>query len=204
MKKMIFIIAFFSSNLWANITDFADEEFKDIPSIMGINTSCANQEKFKISQPNHSDDFILEFSHIAVLSSYTYSFVDPDKDLKLASLFYTLEGWKKFKDHSEHDIAILMKKKLVNSVVATKLPTITTKGIANGRYYWEIQIPILITRQSATEITKKNIVIKLTVTRVNLNENPVGIAITRFAVSEPLDATTYSTTPKSTIQSYEP
>ncbi|MCK1862760.1 DotI/IcmL/TraM family protein, partial [Legionella pneumophila] len=44
----------------------------------------------------------------------------------------------------------------------------------NGRYSWRVQMPILVTYQSASEFTQQNNVVTMLITRVSTLNSPRG------------------------------
>ena len=73
-------------------------------------------------------------------------------------------------------------KKLIVSAVATRAPIILQKGILNGKYAWRVQMPILVTYQSASEFSQQNNVVTMLITRVSTLNSPRGIGISQFVV----------------------
>ena len=73
-------------------------------------------------------------------------------------------------------------KKLIVSAVATRAPIILQKGILNSRYSWRVQMPILVTYQSASEFSQQNNVVTMLITRVPTLNSPRGIGIAQFVV----------------------
>ena len=67
--------------------------------------------------------------------------------------------------------------------MATRAPVILQKGPLAGRYAWRIQIPILITYQSASEFKQVNNVVTILVKRVSTRETPRGIGIAQYMVN---------------------
>jgi len=73
-------------------------------------------------------------------------------------------------------------KKLIVSAVATRAPIILQKGLLNGAYSWRVQMPILVTYQSASEFSQQNNVVTMLITRVPSLNSPRGIGISQFVV----------------------
>ena len=73
-------------------------------------------------------------------------------------------------------------KKLIVSAVATRAPIILQKGELNGSFSWRVQMPILVTYQSASEFTQQNNVVTMLITRISTLQSPRGIGISQFVV----------------------
>lgn len=144
-----------------------------------------------LNEPNSSDGVILQWANIATVAAYSYNFVNYRTELQSASEFFTAEGWSTFLDalKESNNLEAVISKKLVVTAVATRSPVILQKGILSGRYSWRIQIPILVTYQSASEFSQQNLVVTMLVTRVSTLNNPKGVGIAQF-VSAPYSGDT--------------
>lgn len=139
---------------------------------------------FALNEPNQSDSAVLQWANQAAIAAYTYNFVDYRSELQASSGFFTAEGWTQFltalKDSNNLDA--VRAKKLIVSAVATRAPIILQKGILNGRYSWRVQMPILVTFQSASEFSQQNNVVTMLITRISTLNSPRGIGIAQFVV----------------------
>ena len=110
-----------------------------------------------------------------------------------SSGFFTAEGWDQFINAlaSSNNLEAVKAKKLVVSAVATSAPVILQKGILNGRYAWRIQMPMLVTYQSASEFSQQHMTVTMLVSRVDTLNSPRGIGIAQF-VSAPASGSTTS------------
>ncbi len=139
---------------------------------------------FPLDQPNQSDSAVLQWANQAAIAAFTYNFVNYRDELQASSGFFTAEGWDQFLGalQSSNNLDAVKAKKLIVSSVATRAPIILQKGILNGNYSWRIQMPILVTYQSASEFTQQNNVVTMLVTRVSTLNSPRGIGIAQFVV----------------------
>lgn len=139
-----------------------------------------------LDAPNQSDSAVLQWANQAAIAVFSYNFVNYRSELVAASGFFTAEGWDQFVTAlgSSNNLDAVKAKKLVVSAVATSAPVILQKGNLNGRYAWRIQMPILVTYQSASEFSQQNLNVTMLVTRVDTLNSPRGIGIAQF-VSAP-------------------
>lgn len=146
-----------------------------------------------LNAPNQSDSAILQWANQAAIATFSYNFVNYRSELVAASGFFTAEGWDQFVTAlgASNNLEAIKAKKLVVSAVATSAPVILQKGILNGRYAWRIQMPILVTYQSASEFSQQNLNVTMLVTRVDTLNSPRGIGIAQF-VSAPATGTVTS------------
>lgn len=135
-----------------------------------------------LNMPNQSDAAILQWSNQAAIATFSYNFVNYRSELVAASGFFTADGWDQFISAlgSSNNLDAVKVKKLVVSAVATSAPVILQKGILNGRYAWRIQMPILVTYQSASEFSQQHLNVTMLVTRVDTLNSPRGIGIAQF------------------------
>lgn len=140
---------------------------------------------FPLEEPNQSDSAVLQWANQAAIASFTYNFVNYRKELQAASEFFTPDGWRQFLQalQSSNNLDAVKAKKLIVSAVATRAPIILDKGVLNGRYSWRVQMPILVTYQSASQFTQQNNVVTMLITRVSTLNSPRGIGISQFIVA---------------------
>lgn len=139
---------------------------------------------FALDEPNQSDSAVLQWANQAAVAAFTYNFVNYRTELQASSGFFTSQGWTQFLTALEdsNNLDAVKAKKLIVSAVATSAPIILQKGILNGRYSWRIQMPILVTYQSASEFSQQRNVVTMLVTRISTLNSPRGIGIAQFVV----------------------
>ncbi len=137
-----------------------------------------------IEQPNQSDSAVLQWANQAAISAFTYNFVNYREELQAASGFFTPGGWREFLRalNDSNNLQAVTEKRLVVSAVATRAPTILEKGVLNGAYSWRIQMPVLVTYQSASEFSQQNNVVTILIQRISTLNSPRGIGISQFVV----------------------
>ncbi|MCP0913193.1 MULTISPECIES: type IVB secretion system apparatus protein IcmL/DotI [Legionella] len=139
---------------------------------------------FPLNQPNQSDSAVLQWANQAAIAAFTYNFVNYRTELQAASGFFTAEGWTQFLNalQESNNLDAVKAKKLIVSAVATRAPIILQKGILNNRFSWRVQMPILVTYQSASEFSQQNNVVTMLITRISTLNSPRGIGIAQFVV----------------------
>jgi len=139
---------------------------------------------FPLNEPNQSDPAILQWANQAAIAAFTYNFVNYRTELQASSGFFTSDEWTRFLTALEqsNNLDAVKAKKMIVSAVATRAPIILQKGILNGSYAWRVQMPILVTFQSASEFAQQNNVVTMTITRVPTLNSPRGIGISQFVV----------------------
>ncbi|KTC97381.1 protein IcmL (DotI) [Legionella geestiana] len=139
---------------------------------------------FPLDEPNQSDSAVLQWASQAASAAFTYNFVNYRDELQASSGFFTAEGWQQFLTalQESNNLDAVKAKKLIVSAVATRAPIILQKGMLNGRYSWRVQMPILVTYQSASEFSQQNNIVTMLITRVSTLNSPRGIGIAQFVV----------------------
>lgn len=137
-----------------------------------------------LDQPNQSDPAVLQWANQAATAAFTYNFVNYHTELQASSGFFTADGWTQFLNalKDSNNLDAVKAKKLIVSAVATQAPIILQKGLLNGVYAWRVQMPILVTYQSASEFSQANNVVTMLITRVPTLNSPRGIGISQFVV----------------------
>ena len=139
---------------------------------------------FALDEPNQSDSAVLQWTNQAAIAAFTYNFVNYRAELQASSEFFTSSGWTQFLSalQSSNNLDAVKTKKLIVSAVATSAPIILQKGLLNGRYSWRIQMPLLVTYQSASEFSQQRNIVTILVTRISTLNSPRGIGISQFVV----------------------
>lgn len=135
-----------------------------------------------LNQPNMNSVALLVWANEAAVSTYSYNFVTYRKSLQDASDYFTQKGWKAFMNALKESRILdnVISKKLVVSAVATGAPIILTQGIIRKKYTWKVQIPMLVTYQSATQLKKQSLVVTMLISRTQKNIGNRSIGIYQF------------------------
>jgi intracellular multiplication protein IcmL len=169
-------------NIFIMVAVFWYYIFPPNPDYFSTSINGKTEKLVALNEPNTSDHVIIQWATLATIASYSYDFVNYEKQLEKASQFFTTDAWDAFINALEdgNTLDSVISKKLVVNAVATKSAVILEKGILNGTYSWKIQIPILVTYQSARELTPVNLVVTLLVNRMSTRFSVKGIGIRSF------------------------
>jgi len=140
---------------------------------------------YPLSEPMMAPTELLQWASRVAVAAYSYNFVNYRDALQSVQNNFTPDGWKYFEDalKGARNLESVIAKKLVVSAVATAAPVILDQGVINGRYAWKVQMPLLVTYQSASEQTQQPVVVTIVVSRVPTVNMPRGIAIASFVSS---------------------
>ena len=138
-----------------------------------------------LRHPNLSTSVLLNWAGEAATTAYTFDFYNYQQVLQDIRSYFTQAGYDNFLAalQSSGTIRDVVSKKLVVSCVMTGNPIILKEGeTPDGSYAWQVQFPLLITYQSASELAKQNMVLNLLIATVPTTESPKGIGIASFVV----------------------
>lgn len=140
---------------------------------------------FPLDQPNQSLSSVLQWANQAAIAAYTYDWVHYREELMAASEFFTPEGWRNFLNELDrsNNLDRVTASKMVVSAVATKTPTLLTKGVINGVFSWRVQMQILVTYESASRYSQEKYDVIMQIVRVSTLNTPTGIGISQFIVA---------------------
>ena len=135
-----------------------------------------------LNEPVVTNEYILTWAALAARAALNLDFVNYDKQLQAASLYFTSAGWDAFSSTLNNSglLKTIQTKKLVMSAVVPNDPTILFAGIAHGRYMWKVSMPVLVTYGSASDQRQRQLKVTMIVSRVPALDVPQGIQIIDF------------------------
>jgi len=132
-------------------------------------------------EPNLLPATILRWASKAAVASYTFNFVDYEKQIGLARPYFTEGGWTAYQNAIDTVVNKIKKGQLFVYGVVSGPPVISNQGERPGHgYSWRIQIPFLVTYQSAEESKSQEYYVLLTVVKVPTTVNIDAIGIETF------------------------
>jgi intracellular multiplication protein IcmL len=134
-------------------------------------------------EPNLLPDTIIRFASKAAVAAYSFDFVNYKEDLQLARPFFTDTGWQGYLNAAQGLINTIVSSQLFVYGIVSGTPVIANQGVLPGSgFTWRIQIPFLVTYETATGPVNRNYFIIVRVVRVPTSQNPQGIGIDQFTV----------------------
>lgn len=142
---------------------------------------------FPITEPNQSDQEVLEWAKQAAMAAFTYNYTNYRREFQSSSDFFSPWGWQQFlkalKGSNNLD-AIIAKKMLVSAQLGkNRKYEIQKQGLVSGHYAWRVKIPLIITYQSSQAFTQENTLVTLLILRFSTLNSPAGISIEQFVVA---------------------
>jgi len=157
-----------------------------VPEYFAMSSTGKIVKLHGLNKPVLAPDVVLQWAERSTVAVFSYNFVNYREALQRAQNKFTSNGWSNYEKalKQSQQLETVIDRHLVVSAVATGAPVILDKGILNGRYVWKIQMPLLVTYQSASDITQEPLVVTILVSRVPVFNHPEGIAIVSFVASE--------------------
>ena len=138
-----------------------------------------------VSIPFLSDGEVTNFAVDAVTRALTLDFANWRSDLSGAARYFERPtGWRSFLDALEGSgmLAYIREHRLVSTAVANGAVIVSAGPDSGKRYSWTIQIPLTITYESASELSRDSLVADVAVSRLPTWEVPDAVGITRIVV----------------------
>jgi len=156
-----------------------------MPKYFATSTDGRIMPLVPLDRPNLSTAALLQWANTAAVAAYTYNFVNYRQALQAASDFFTPEGWQGFMSElqSSNNLNAVIDKKLIVSAVATGAPVVLDQGVILGAYTWRVQLPLLVTYQSASQFSQQAITVTMLINRVSTLSSPLGVGISQFIAS---------------------
>jgi intracellular multiplication protein IcmL len=139
---------------------------------------------FSLSQPVVTKPYLLQWASLATRAAYNLSFDNYQAQLKSASAYFTANGFAKFNKALKTSGLLneVINKKLVMSAVVNGDPVIVKNFISRGVHMWEVQLPLLVSFESASENRTMNLLVSMRIQRVSTLGAEKGILISDFIV----------------------
>lgn len=158
------------------------------PQFRYILTSPSGQvlPQVPLTQANHDDKFIVDWTIDAVTRLYSFDFINYRLQFQDAKKNMTTQGWNSFEEAMK--VSGNFNAVLGNSYVTTAVPTgpgkIVKTGAINDRYAWKVEFPMLISYRSSVRdkdgklrLTTQALTMSVTVIRQPIFLNAAGLGI---------------------------
>ena len=135
-----------------------------------------------LDEPNLSTPALMSWVAQSATEVMTFGFNDYRRRLQEASRNFTRKGWESFTQALQRSriIEMVENNQQVTTSAPAGAPVLQSEGLVNGRYQWQIQLPMIISYQSGAKTRSDNLMINITVVRVPRLENPNGVGIEQW------------------------
>ena len=137
-----------------------------------------------LSRPHKTDDAISQWAADIARKSYTFDFIHWKTQLSDLSVYFTKNGYNEFLTalNESGNVEAVRKKRLVGNAIASP-PAITNEGLLDGRYTWQVEVPLRVSYVSSEETVQQSLLVILTIVRANTLSNEHGLAVDQFLTS---------------------
>lgn len=135
-----------------------------------------------LSEPVITSAFIQQWSEMTTQIIYNLSFDAYQQQLDQAKERFTADGWLKMNNAlvSSGLLKELVNNRLIISSVVSGTPVILARMVIDGRFTWRVQLKLLVTFTSASQVIKRTLLITMDIQRVPALNAPQGIQIINF------------------------
>lgn len=153
------------------------------PVFAAVNDKGEQMQLHPYEEPNLRADTILRWASKAATAAYTFDYVNYDEQISQARPYFTEDGWQDFIQSVQGLIGRVRQNQLFVNGIVYNTPVISNQGPLPGKgYVWRIQIPFLVTYQSANNQVQQRYFVVLSIVRVPTSVNPQGIGIDQFVM----------------------
>lgn len=159
---------------------------RPLPEFSAMNPGNQKMILTAFDEPNMMPNTLLRWASKASVASYTFDFVNYKRQMSEAALYFTSAGWQDYQTSLNVLISQIIQKQLFVNGVISGDPIISNQGPVPGRgYLWRIQIPFLVTYQTAEELRKQNFLVVMTIVKIPTSVDPMGIGVDQFVMRSP-------------------
>ncbi|MAQ70802.1 MAG: type IV secretion protein IcmL [Alphaproteobacteria bacterium] len=135
-----------------------------------------------LNEPNLSKPALMSWVAQAATETMTFNFRDFRKSLQEASRHFTRQGWASFTQALQNSgiIETVQNNKQVVSAAPLSAPVIVQEGIVDGRYQWNVEMPMTVTYEAGSQSRSDTFLIRFVVVRVPKLESPNGVGIEQW------------------------
>lgn len=156
--------------------------FTPQPKYFATTTTGVEVPLHSLSEPVITKPYLLQWASLATRKAYNLSFDSYQKQINAVKPFFTPNGFAKLKEALKKSGLLdeVINKKLVMSAVVDGDPVIVKEYKLHGAHTWEVQLPLLVSFESASENRKIHTVVGLRIQRVPVLSAEKGIQISDF------------------------
>lgn len=135
-----------------------------------------------LTQPNLSKPALLSWATQAATEVMTFGFNDYRRRLQEASRHFTRQGWLSFTEALQRAdiVESVRQNRQAISAAPRSAPILLSEGIINGRFQWEVQIPLNVTTSFGGGTKSDVWNVRLKIVRVPTLESPNGVGIEQW------------------------
>lgn len=137
--------------------------------------------------PQQSYAVIGEWIFSAIMSIYSFNFNEIEDQIDNAEYYFTKQGFAQYQNALKrmNIVETIKKEKIQMVTVPSGKPYLVHTGVLNGSIrFWRFVVPVSIGSYSGEEVKVKKNNINILIVRVPAYENPKGLAIAEFIITD--------------------
>jgi intracellular multiplication protein IcmL len=127
----------------------------------------------------------LNWAAEAASAAYTYDQAHYKTQLvEVINHYFTPSGGESFQKALEESgiLEQLVSQQLLVTAVVQNKPILLKSGILLGRESWKVQLPLLVTYQTASQVQQNRFIVTMMIVRTDTSQDPRGIGIDQIWV----------------------
>lgn len=158
---------------------------RPLPAFSAMQPNNQEMQLKSFDEPNLLPDTLIRWATKGAIAAYTFDFYNYNAQIEQAKPYFTDGGWRDYRQSVNSIVDTIVENQLFISGVVSGTPVISNQGPLPGKgYTWRIQIPFLVTYQSANTTSRRNFFVTLIIVRVPTTINPQGIGIDQFIMRQ--------------------
>lgn len=154
---------------------------RPLPSFIATTPSGQSLTLTPQEEPNLLPPTLLKWASKAAVAAYTFDFVNYPKEMAAMRSYFTGPGWQDYQNSVQLLLQTIVQNQLFVSSVVSGAPVIANQGNFPGHgYVWRVQMPFLVTYQSANDTSHRKFTVVMTIVKVSTWDNSAGIGIDQF------------------------
>lgn len=140
-----------------------------------------------LSEPNVKNAVVANWLTRALVDTFDFNYYNIKHHLNEASMtYFTREGASELIKalDSSGNFDVIIERKLIVSLAIEQVPIVIKEGVLGNTKVWKLQVPAVITYRNESSVSSNNVIFTITVSRVSLLEDPVGLGITKIIMEK--------------------
>ena len=160
-----------------------------LSSKLSRSAPASQGQKVDLSKVIQNNFDIEVWANLAAVSTYNFNFKNYQARFNRISQFYLPQTWEKVKTalNTSGLLNLTLTHKMIVSSVAQGPVIIKKQGVVNGRYQWDVLIPILVLLNNGEKTIQQKVILKMIIARVAPPSGVNGLAVLSFnATNSPI------------------
>lgn len=158
--------------------------FPSQPKYYATTTTGVTVPLHSLSEPVVTKSYLVQWASLAAQNSYNLNFNDYKDQIQAESQYFTPDGFNKYQQALKDSglLSQVIDNKLVMNAIVSGDVVIIKEFMSGGRHNWVVQLPMLVTFQSASQTKRMHVMVTMRVQRVAALDAENGIQISDYKV----------------------